>query len=122
MYGPSSAPGMRTRKVSIFKFFTKKPKNEKKNLWVPGELEEDEEGQEQSTPAAADVLPQILNIIPRLKSTDPSEAAKAAAELVALTNRTSAEEDAIIGSTAVLQALEHVLCKHGGGGGGGGGG
>ena len=30
---------------------------------------------------------------------------RAAAELVALTNRTSAEEDAIIGSTAVLQVM-----------------
>ena len=62
--------------VSIFKFFGKKPKNEKKNLWVPGDLEEDEEGQEQAGPVAADVLPQILNIISRLKSGDPSESGR----------------------------------------------
>lgn len=42
MYGPSSAPGMRTSNVSVFSYFVKRKKYEPHKVWVPGEEKEEE--------------------------------------------------------------------------------
>ena len=60
---------------------------------------------------ASEILPPILMLLPQLKSSDTGESAKAAAELVGLTNNTSTEEDTLVGRSGVLEVLGQVICK-----------
>jgi len=50
-------------------------------------------------------------LMPRLKSSDLSESAGAAAEIVSLTNSTSTAEDTLLGRSGVLEALGQVIYK-----------
>ena len=60
---------------------------------------------------ASEILPPILELLPNLKSSDPKESAAAAAEMVALTNNTSTEEDTLVGRSGALEVLGQVLSK-----------
>ena len=114
MYGPASAPGMRTRPVNIFRYLFRKKKGAyqqtRVDLWQPGDGEEDAaDGEEPEK--GSDILPPILVLLPALKSGDQAESAAAADELVRLTNSTSAGEDTVVGRAGVLEALGHVICR-----------
>ena len=154
-YGPASAPGMRTRRVSIFKYLFRKkgaPHNPA-DIWQPGcrarperwrrpppapaclglssrpaclthrpvswrgagDGDVDGEGgaDSESMAIASEILPPILELLPSLKSSDASESAAAAAEMVALTNNTSTEEDTLVGRSGALEVLGQVSAQGG---------
>lgn len=116
MYGPSHAPGMRQSKLTIWKYFVKKPKNEPHKLWVPNEEEDlDVESlnsslaSDRSSPAAAgvSVMSALAQAIPRLMDDDEGEAA--AHDVARLTNNTSMAEDIAAARAGALESLAHIL-------------
>ncbi|KAJ1485593.1 hypothetical protein T484DRAFT_1892203, partial [Baffinella frigidus] len=116
MYGPTSAPGMRQNRVSILKYIFKPKKGGPADIWQPSELDDEDGANEKeegamSSALAAEILPPILALIPRLRDSRPAESAAAAAEFVALTNNSSKDEDVVIGKTGALEVLAQVMWK-----------
>ena len=112
MCGPASAPGMRTRNVSILKYLFKPKKPSNAEIWQSEDEEEEGELCESKTGSmASEILPAILERIPKLKSQDVGESAEAAQEIVSLTNSTSNEEDKLIGKTGVIEVLAQIMMK-----------
>lgn len=117
MYGPYSAPGMRTRQSSMFK--PKKPsKMDRRQLWQPADSDDDGEDDDgtpkkaQELAIASNVLPTILHLIPRLKLSNPPDAVLAAAqELVQVSNTTTSGEDDLAGETGLIEAVVSLLIK-----------
>lgn len=104
---------MRTRHISIFKYFFKnKGKGgAQADIWEPADNDEINGDTDGPSAIASEILPPILQLIPRLKSSDASDAAQAASEMVSLTNNTSTDEDAIVGRCGALEVLGQVVCK-----------
>jgi hypothetical protein len=118
MYGPYSAPGMRTRQSSMFK--PKKPSRmDRRQLWQPADSDDGDGQDDDGTPKkaqelaiASNVLPTILHLIPRLKLSNPPDAVLAAAqELVQVSNTTTSGEDDLVGETGLIEAVVTLLIK-----------
>jgi hypothetical protein len=76
-----------------------------------GEVDGEDGADDPQLAIASEILPPIPELLPNLKSKDPKESAAAAAEMVALNNNTSTEEDTLVGRSGALEVLGQVLGK-----------